>query len=138
MENFIVNVLYIEKMWLCRCEELGLITEADSYEELLRRCRVLGHQLHSLNGHGDGSFQLSFRQLLKPVLLRRVNIIRHRELRDMLAQYASFDQRGPIFHEIWRDGRGGYFTLPNSFQMVQTAEEAIMHAKQRRAPAADN
>lgn len=133
MENFIVNVLHIENMWLCRCDALGLITEADSYEELLRRCRVLSHQLHSLNGHGDGSFQLSFRQLLKPVLLRRANIIRHRELRELLAQYASFDRRGPIFHELWRSGPGSYFTLPNSFKMVQTAEEAIMHAKQQLA-----
>ena len=75
MENFIVNVLLVENMWIARCDELGVVTEADEYEELLRRTRILAAELHKLNGLGDASLKLSFLHLFKPILSIYCNVI---------------------------------------------------------------
>ena len=129
MENFIVNVLLVENMWIARCDELGVVTEADEYEELLRRTRILAAELHKLNGMGDASFQLSFLQLIKPILSRHANVIKQKQLKLGLQRVGQFIKRGPIFHEIWQGKGGGYFCIPSAFKMVQTAEEAINHAQ---------
>lgn len=47
---FVVNVTHEEGMWIAECDELGLVTEAESYEALTVRAWEAAPELVELNG----------------------------------------------------------------------------------------
>lgn len=46
---FIVNVSVAEGIWTAECDALGLVTEADSYDELTERAWSIAPELAELN-----------------------------------------------------------------------------------------
>jgi len=61
---FIVNVSISDNVWVAECETLGLVTEADSYEELIERAWDITPELVELNGIDVdvNSIRLNFQQ----------------------------------------------------------------------------
>lgn len=56
---FVVNVIRDEEMWIAECDELGLVTEAESYEALTARAWEIAPELAELNGVPVGPEGLS-------------------------------------------------------------------------------
>lgn len=52
---FRVNVSVCDGIWTAECDELGLVTEAGSYEELTERARQIAPELAELNQVGIGT-----------------------------------------------------------------------------------
>ena len=48
-KQLIVNVSVLNGIWTAECDELGLVTEADSYEELTQRALEIAPELAELN-----------------------------------------------------------------------------------------
>lgn len=46
---FIVNVSCCEGLWTAECDRLGLVTEADSYDELTQRALAIAPEPAELN-----------------------------------------------------------------------------------------
>lgn len=46
---FIVNVCVYEGVWTAECDTLGLVTEAESYEQLIKRALEIAPELAELN-----------------------------------------------------------------------------------------
>jgi len=46
---FTVNVFYEEGIWTAECDALGLVTEADSYEALIKQACEIAPELFALN-----------------------------------------------------------------------------------------
>lgn len=53
-----------ENVWVAVCDELGLVTEASSYEELTERVWEIAPELYEMNGLGTNprNITLSFNQ----------------------------------------------------------------------------
>ncbi len=68
MRSFIVEIHYDTHsgQWSAISDELGLVTEAESYEALTHRAREIAPELYALNGHGSeqDNFSLDFHQLI--------------------------------------------------------------------------
>ncbi|MCW7764329.1 DUF1902 domain-containing protein [Photorhabdus luminescens] len=60
--NFVVNVIH-DDMWIAECDELGLVTEAKTYDELTERVWEIAPELYEMNldGNPDG-MKISFVQ----------------------------------------------------------------------------
>ncbi|TDB57252.1 DUF1902 domain-containing protein [Photorhabdus khanii] len=50
--NFVVKVTH-DDVWIAECDELGLVTEAKSYDELTERVWEIAPELYELNGLGN-------------------------------------------------------------------------------------
>ncbi|MDC9606868.1 DUF1902 domain-containing protein [Xenorhabdus griffiniae] len=63
LEAFVVNVIH-DDMWVAECDELGLVTEAKTYDELTEKVWEIAPELYEINGLGDHSevFRLKFVQ----------------------------------------------------------------------------
>ncbi|MBK0000047.1 MULTISPECIES: DUF1902 domain-containing protein [Erwiniaceae] len=63
-KSFNVNVCHDadEGVWVAECEELGLVTEAPTYEELTQRVWDIAPDLYRMNGLGENPehLRLSF------------------------------------------------------------------------------
>ncbi|KMJ45439.1 DUF1902 domain-containing protein [Xenorhabdus khoisanae] len=53
-EAFVVNVIH-DDMWVAECDELGLVTEAKTYDELTEKVWEIAPELYEINGMGDQS-----------------------------------------------------------------------------------
>ena len=51
--TFIVNVSVYDGIWTAECDALGLVTEADSYEQLIKRALEIAPELAELNAIPD-------------------------------------------------------------------------------------
>ncbi|WP_340621042.1 DUF1902 domain-containing protein [Xenorhabdus siamensis] len=54
LEAFVVNVIH-DDMWIAECDELGLVTEAKNYDELIDKVWEIAPELYEINGLGDQS-----------------------------------------------------------------------------------
>ncbi|MBC8946776.1 MULTISPECIES: DUF1902 domain-containing protein [Xenorhabdus] len=54
LESFVVNVIH-DDMWIAECDELGLVTEAKTYDELIEKVWEIAPELYEINGLGDQS-----------------------------------------------------------------------------------
>ncbi|MEX0445536.1 DUF1902 domain-containing protein [Xenorhabdus sp. SGI246] len=54
IEAFVVNVIH-DDMWIAECDELGLVTEAKNYDELIEKVWEIAPELYEINGLGDQS-----------------------------------------------------------------------------------
>lgn len=54
LEAFVVNVIH-DDMWIAECDELGLVTEAKTYDELTEKVWEIAPELYEINGMGDQS-----------------------------------------------------------------------------------
>ncbi|PHM22242.1 DUF1902 domain-containing protein [Xenorhabdus ehlersii] len=54
LEAFVVNVIHAD-MWIAECDELGLVTEAKTYDELTEKVWEIAPELYEINGLGDHS-----------------------------------------------------------------------------------
>lgn len=59
-KDLLVNVSVSEGIWTAECDELGLVTEAENYEELMQRALDIAPELAELN-HVE-NFRLRFVQ----------------------------------------------------------------------------
>jgi enoyl-CoA hydratase/carnithine racemase len=57
---FMVMVSVCDGIWTAQCDALGLVTEAESYEELTERARQIAPELAELNNFGSGVVRLRF------------------------------------------------------------------------------
>lgn len=57
---FMVDVSVCDGIWTVECDALGLVTEAESYEELIERARQIAPELAELNNFGNGVVRLRF------------------------------------------------------------------------------
>jgi hypothetical protein len=57
---FTVTVSVCDRIWTAECDALGLVTEAESYEELIERARQIAPELAELNNFGNGAVRLRF------------------------------------------------------------------------------
>ncbi len=53
-----------ENVWVAQCDDLGLVTEADTYEELTQRVWEVAPELYEMNGFtgNPARIRLSFTQ----------------------------------------------------------------------------
>ena len=58
---FDVNVFVCDGIWTAECDALGLVTEAESYEELTGRALEIAPELAELNNVGIGHDDLRLR-----------------------------------------------------------------------------
>ncbi|AWK13290.1 DUF1902 domain-containing protein [Candidatus Fukatsuia symbiotica] len=56
--KFNVTVTHEDRIWIGVCDDLGLVTEANSYEELTSRIWKIAPELYVENGFGDISDQI--------------------------------------------------------------------------------
>ncbi|MBD2816577.1 DUF1902 domain-containing protein [Xenorhabdus sp. Flor] len=54
LEAFVVNVIH-DDMWIAECDELGLVTESKTYDELIEKVWEIAPELYEINGLGDQS-----------------------------------------------------------------------------------
>ncbi|KER03391.1 MULTISPECIES: DUF1902 domain-containing protein [Photorhabdus] len=61
--NFVVRVTH-DGVWIAECDELGLVTEAKSYDELTERVWEIAPELYELNrlGNYPDGMRISFVQ----------------------------------------------------------------------------
>ncbi|KMW72066.1 hypothetical protein TI10_17370 [Photorhabdus luminescens subsp. luminescens] len=60
--NFVVKVTY-DDMWIAECDELGLITEAKTYDKLIERVWEIVPELYEMNlGSNPEAVKISFVQ----------------------------------------------------------------------------
>ncbi len=59
-KELVVNVSVLEGIWTAECDELGLVTEAENYDELKQRAFEIAPELAELNGVQN--FKLRFVQ----------------------------------------------------------------------------
>ncbi len=57
---FVVVVSVCDGIWTAECDDLGLVTEADTYEALTDRVREIAPELAELNNRAFGSARLRF------------------------------------------------------------------------------
>ncbi|MBS0557463.1 MAG: DUF1902 domain-containing protein [Proteobacteria bacterium] len=50
--RFVVKVTHTDGVWIAECEELGLVTEADSFDALTERAWQIAPELAAENGLG--------------------------------------------------------------------------------------
>lgn len=60
--SFVVNVATAEGIWFARCEALGLVAEADSYDELIERVWQVLPELAAANEQHPDDIRLHFSQ----------------------------------------------------------------------------
>ncbi|UXD25286.1 hypothetical protein FORC065_2482 [Yersinia enterocolitica] len=60
--RFIVKVINYHGVWVAECDDLGLVSEADSYEELTEEVRKMAPELYLENypGNDPEAISLSF------------------------------------------------------------------------------
>ena len=58
--SFVVNVATAEGIWFARCQALGLVAEADSYDELIERVWQILPALAAANEHNPDDIRLHF------------------------------------------------------------------------------
>ncbi|WP_434524968.1 DUF1902 domain-containing protein [Photorhabdus asymbiotica] len=61
--SFVVKVTH-DDVWIAECDELGLVTEAKTYDELTARVWEIVPELYEMNGLGNNpdSMKISFVQ----------------------------------------------------------------------------
>jgi len=59
-KTFIVEVSVHGGIWIGECDALGLVTEAESFEELVNRAMAVTPELAEMNGLGKEMIHLEF------------------------------------------------------------------------------
>jgi hypothetical protein len=64
-QEFTLQVAEHDGVWVAECDAIGLVTEADSFEELTRRAWEIAPELAELNGYHPrpGMLRLRFEHL---------------------------------------------------------------------------
>ncbi|MCO6514768.1 MAG: DUF1902 domain-containing protein [Snodgrassella sp.] len=57
-QPFRVDILEEDGIWTAICDDLGLVTEADSYEGVIESAREIAPDLYELNGFGSDQEQI--------------------------------------------------------------------------------
>ena len=60
--SFVVNVATADGIWFARCQDLGLVAEADSYDELIERVWQVLPELAAANAHDPDNIHVHFSQ----------------------------------------------------------------------------
>ena len=65
MKHFTIEIHRDGEQWVAACDDLGLVTEASTYETLVARVWQIAPELYVLNGYGDAqeNFCLDFHQM---------------------------------------------------------------------------
>lgn len=58
--RFTVNVTHADGIWIAECEELGLVTEAESFDALTARAWQIAPELAAENGIDPANMHLLF------------------------------------------------------------------------------